>query len=325
MARAMTAANVYRLPLLGAPDPDLRRGLKVAGVVGLVVLAAAYLVPKRTAEISSVDEVPDRFAKLILEEPRKDAPPAVKLPEPPKVAMEKPKEAPKPQPVPKPKEATRRRDTPKLAENRGDAGRERAKEEVAQLQEVTKNLDDVLADVTASLASTDDGKVERTAPSRRRTRGGRSASVAASASPGVSALPTAGSSAAIGGARIDVESLADAGLPAPEAVRGDGSAAKHGEIRTDAELMATVRKYAPGIQFCYDNELKKEPGLGGKLIVSVTVAADGRVTDATIVKDTVRSAALTGCALAQIQAWKFPKVAEGTVTFQAPFVFTPPE
>jgi hypothetical protein len=79
--------------------------------------------------------------------------------------------------------------------------------------------------------------------------------VAASAASGVSALPTAGSSAAIGGARIDVESLADAGLPAPEAVRGDGPAARHGEIRSDADLMAIVRKYAPGIQFCYDNEL----------------------------------------------------------------------
>jgi TonB family protein len=276
-------------------------------------------------EITSVDDVPDRFAKLILEEPRKAAAPTVKLPDPPKVAMETPKEQPKPTPAPPPKVATVRRDAPKVAENRGEAGRERAREEVAQLQEVTKSLDDVLADVTASLASTDDGKVERSEPSRRRTRSGRSATVAASAAPGVSALPTAGSSAAIGGARIDVESLAEAGLPAPEAVRGDGSAAKHGEIRSDADLMATVRKYAPGIQFCYDNELKKQPGLGGKLVVSVTVAADGRVTDATIVKDTVRSAALTGCALAQIQAWKFPRVPEGTVTFQAPFVFTPPE
>ena len=30
--------------------------------------------------------------------------------------------------------------------------------------------------------------------------------------------------------------------------------------------------------FCYDNELKKAPGLGGKLVVSITVAASGRVT-----------------------------------------------
>jgi hypothetical protein len=49
------------------------------------------------------------------------------------------------------------------------------------------------------------------------------------------------------------------------------------------------------------------------------------VSRAEIVQDTIGSSALTACALAQIQAWRFPKVPSGDVTFRAPFVFTPPE
>jgi hypothetical protein len=105
--------------------------------------------------------------------------------------------------------------------------------------------------------------------------------------------------------------------------RGPGSGG--GDLRSDASLLAVVRKYAAGIRFCYDNELKRAPTLRGKLVVAITVAASGEVTDARVVEDTLRSGELTSCAIAQIRTWKFPRIADGVVTFQAPFVFTPPE
>ena len=135
--------------------------------------------------------------------------------------------------------------------------------------------------------------------------------------------PSAASSA-IEGTSVAIESIRTVvGDPASGA--DVGGPIERSQIRSDAQLLAVVRKYAPGIQYCYDNELKKAPGLGGKLLVSITVAANGRVTEAAIVQDSVGSAGLKSCALAQIEAWKFPKVEEGVVTFQAPFVFTPPE
>jgi TonB family protein len=106
---------------------------------------------------------------------------------------------------------------------------------------------------------------------------------------------------------------------------GAGAPGERSQVRSDAQLLAVVRKYAPGIQFCYDNELKNSPGLGGKLVVSITVTSSGGVTDAKILQDSVRSPGLAQCALAKIETWKFPQVEEGVVTFQAPFVFTPPE
>jgi TonB family protein len=324
MSRAAAIAPVrpYRLPLFGAPEREMRRALQVAAVVGAAVLLAVYLAPVRAPEITDVDKVPERFARLILQEPpAPPAPlpaPAVRMPAPPEVAVKTP--APVAAVVP-PRPAPRREAVPKVAPDHGTTGRERAKEQVAQLEKVKESVDQVLADVTTSLASTDDG-VREHRPSRRRARSGRSAAEVT----GVDQVRTStgATAAAIPGTRIELGSAAEAGLPGARATRADGSAAAAGEIRTDADLMAVVRRYAPALQFCYDNELKKSPSLGGKLVVGITVAASGRVTDAAVVRDTVGSAAMVACALAQIEAWRFPAVPEGTVTFQAPFVFTPP-
>jgi TonB family protein len=309
-------------------------------VVGAVTLAVVYLTPRRPAELTSIEEVPERFAKLILEEPEVKAPP-IALPTPPQVAVETPKAAaaePKVEakPAPAPARPTpRRSEPPKVAANEGQAGRQRAQQEVAQLEQVATSLDKVLADVTAGLESKSDGGAARGSElPRRRTRSGRGAGQVAGVGPVAAAAgATVGSAGAIAGARIEIESIeggsgGSGSGGAGSARGGEGRSAQAtggGETRTDASLLAVVRKYAPGIQFCYDNELEKNPSLGGKLIVAITVAASGQVTDATVVKDTLRSAALTACALAQIEAWKFPPIDSGEVTFQAPFVFTPPE
>ena len=46
-----------------------------------------------------------------------------------------------------------------------------------------------------------------------------------------------------------------------------------------------IQRYAAGIQYCYGNELKREPSMRGKLIVAITVAASGEVTDVAVVQN----------------------------------------
>lgn len=107
--------------------------------------------------------------------------------------------------------------------------------------------------------------------------------------------------------------------------RGGASAQPSGNsYRSNESLLAVVRRYAPGIQFCYDNELRKKPGLRGKLVVSMVVLANGSVREATIVEDTLNSPAVRECALAQIRGWQFPAIPSGSTSFKTPFVFTPP-
>ena len=85
-----------------------------------------------------------------------------------------------------------------------------------------------------------------------------------------------------------------------------------------------IQRYSAGIQYCYGNELKRDPTLRGKLVVAITVAASGEVTEATVVQNTTGSSRLASCALSQVRDWRFPAITGGATTFQAPFVFTPP-
>jgi TonB family protein len=105
---------------------------------------------------------------------------------------------------------------------------------------------------------------------------------------------------------------------------GAGAQAPGSGYRSNESLLAVVRRYAAGIQFCYDNELRKKPGLRGKLVVSMVVLANGTVSEANIVEDTLNSPAVRDCALSQIRAWQFPAIPSGVTSFKTPFVFTPP-
>ncbi len=48
------------------------------------------------------------------------------------------------------------------------------------------------------------------------------------------------------------------------------------------------------------------------------------MTDAPIVQNALGSDRLVSCALSRIREWRFPAIPVGVTTFQAPFVFTPP-
>jgi TonB family protein len=224
---------------------------------------------------------------------------------------------------------------PIVKKTNGEEGRARARSEVTdKLQATTKSVESALEDLSSALSTAQDGQPEPSRPRGRRSmRSGRSGS-------DVGGLNTSG----VGSGRADVAASAiDGSLVAIESVSGltgsggttgtsgdpgsgsDGTEDGKSVARSNASLLAVVRKYAAGIQFCYENELKHQPGLQGKLVVSLTVAPSGQVTDVKVVDDTLRSAALRDCATSQMRAWKFPPVADGTISFRAPFVFTPPK
>jgi TonB family protein len=95
--------------------------------------------------------------------------------------------------------------------------------------------------------------------------------------------------------------------------------------RDSKSLMATVQRYVAGIKFCYDNALKKSPGLTGKITLQMDIAAAGGVTSVEPVDDSMGNAALARCILSQVQGWKFAAIPAGTVRFTLPLVFSPPQ
>lgn len=345
-----TIPQPYRQPILGSMDRTMRRALAVASAAGALVLAVVLLAPPLILQERTIEEVPERLARLILEKPKPKevSPPAeiaverpvlaektpVEKPNPKPEEIEKPPD-PKPNPDPKPR---RREEAPKLAEDRGKVGREKAKEVEQVLAGTTQKVESTLQTLSASLAGSKSAESGGAKPMRRRGKqvaSGRGAGELDTANVGggatVNGKDVKGTT--IIGSTIDIEAISPVGgdlASSDPSVLGDGSGGGggtpgSGAYRSNASLLAVVRRYAAGVQFCYDNELKRNPGLQGKLVMVLTVLANGRVTDVGVVSDGLGSDRLNECVLAQMREWKFPEIPEGVVTFRTPFVFTPPK
>lgn len=317
----------YQQPLWGRMDPALRNCMRVSAALGVAVLVAVFVAPALPPRPTTVDDMPERIARLILEKPRPATPPG-RLREQISRAETPPQPA-KPKPPP-----TRRRTTkPRVTENKGTQGRQKAQQEVTQnLAQVTGSLDKVMENLSKSLpASENSGESKPQSHRRRGVRSGRGSHQLSSVQdvPGVSSANISGS--AIESEGISISAITDltmddaaGGGPASAGTSGTGPAGRN-DYRSNESLLSVVRRYAPGIQYCYDNELKKNPGLRGKLVVSLTVLANGRVSEAFVVENTLGSSAVTQCVLSQIHGWQFPEIPHGSTSFRTPFVFTPPE
>jgi TonB family protein len=70
-----------------------------------------------------------------------------------------------------------------------------------------------------------------------------------------------------------------------------------------------VRSREPQLQFCYADTRAKNPGLAGSATVAVTLAADGNVLDAGIIRRSWSgkgSDDVESCLLARVRSWRFP-------------------
>lgn len=138
---------------------------------------------------------------------------------------------------------------------------------------------------------------------------------------GVGGRGTAGAGAGGGGGGGGV-GRAQVRIAAPAPVAGGGDAAAEG--RTAGALMAVVQRHAAAVRFCYNRLLAKRAGASGQLVVRLTVAGDGSVSEATVVRSTLGDAELDGCVVGQAREWRFPASTESRFIFDVPFVFAPP-
>jgi TonB family protein len=90
-----------------------------------------------------------------------------------------------------------------------------------------------------------------------------------------------------------------------------------------AALSRVFRSRAGALRSCYERQLKKNPKIGGKLVVQFKIGAAGRVTSARVAKDTVGAPAVGQCVLSRIRSWKFPKPEGGSVSVSKAILFSP--
>ena len=81
-----------------------------------------------------------------------------------------------------------------------------------------------------------------------------------------------------------------------------------------------VKARAGVFKACYQKELNRQPGLGGKLVIHFVIAADGSVKNASTQGGTLRNDGVESCVKSNIMRLKFP--AKGGAIVNYPFVFT---
>ncbi len=79
------------------------------------------------------------------------------------------------------------------------------------------------------------------------------------------------------------------------------------------EILKVIRRHQNEIKFCYEQELQKQPGLGGKVSVTWTIDAAGLVTEAHVSESSLSNAEVEACMCARIVRWKFPEPEGGTI------------
>lgn len=317
----MTAATfripyrLYTLPWSPIPE-DEERFRKLLRHIALAVLILSLVIPWLPipeSEVEELPEVPQRYAKLMLEKPKPPPPPPVVQetePEPVPVEekvqpVEKVVEEKSPEPAPTPEPARERAAKAGLMAFADSLADLRQNDAVAA---VTNNRD--LAAGEAISAHN-----ERSVITSR----------AGKASGGIN---TSGLSRNTGGSGLAGRSttqvasgLGGSGAGSGAVGTGGGDGRLAARSREEIELVFDKNKGA--IYALYNRALRKDPSLRGKLVLSLTIAPSGQVTDVKIVSSELADEEFQRKLMARVRMFRFEEKDVATVTTTKPIDFFP--
>ncbi len=127
--------------------------------------------------------------------------------------------------------------------------------------------------------------------------------------------------ASVGSAKaIDLAKRGAFIIQKPESIEG---AASSNAKRDNEAINAVVASHKASIRMSYEKFLKRDPALAGKITVRFTIAASGNVSLVTVVDNTTGNRELEEEIVRKIRMWRFEEIPEGDVTVTYPFVFAP--
>ncbi len=252
--------------------------------------------------------LPEEVVRLVLEPPPPPPPkPEVKKPEPPK-----PEAKPEPKPVPPPKPVDRQAEARKKAEKSGLLA---MKDELEDLREALEPTDMSSAPMI--------GRVEGPSRAERslvtaRTGVGSGGINTGKLSSGFGSGPGNLKGHAAGTA---VPSFADKiGADQAQASRS-GAGGKASRSREEIEIVFDRNKSA--IYSLYSRALREQPELQGKVVVQLTIAPSGEITDCRIVSTELNDAELERKLVARIRMFRFEAKDVEAMTTTKPIEFFP--
>ncbi len=89
-------------------------------------------------------------------------------------------------------------------------------------------------------------------------------------------------------------------------------------------INATIAKYLSQVRACYENSLRKVPGLTGQVSMNIEISGSGDVVLSRVSKSTLGNTEAEQCIQQRILTWKFPKPLGGVnVKVNYPFMLRP--
>jgi outer membrane biosynthesis protein TonB len=283
----------------------------------LLVHVSAYLALAATPvrEEVTLEEIPDRFAKLLIPERKAEPPPAreertVEVVEAKKEEKKEPKRVEEDPAKAAARKAARAAQVQKAVQSKGilrvlgALGPGAAGGAVADVFGSGGGIGDV-----ASALSGAGGVAVATDPG---AGGGRKGGGQAG-SAGIGDLATSGGGKVGYGQRSEARV---AGLVAAEAAEIDSP-----DI-DQAKLGAFVRARIGLIKACYESQLKRNPRLRGKIRIRFNILATGGLDEVVALENTLGSSEVASCILGTMRGWRTPFHPSGAVTVEYPFVFS---
>ena len=297
--------RTYQLPWEMAKEQDERfkKLVKQALIATLAFGLVMPFMPIPEPDSTAVEEVPQRFARLLIDKPK---PPPVVKPTPQEVVKqpEKVVKQAKPEPVVEKRQARAR-------EKAAKAGLLPFAEQLADLRD-SSAISNVMGDKRLNKAAGAAARVERSV-------------IASRAGKGSGGINTSAMSRNTGGGDLagrdttQVSSpVAGIGADGPRVVKGGGAPSRS---REEIELVFEKNKGA--IFALYNRALRKDPTLAGKLVLKLTIASNGAVTDCEVVSSELGDAALERKLVQRVKMFRFEDKDVATVTTTKPIDFFP--
>ncbi len=124
-------------------------------------------------------------------------------------------------------------------------------------------------------------------------------------------------------ARKEGGALTERAVKGKISLKGGGDIGGTGEFDSSSVVRA-IKARLRAIKSCYENQLKSNPSLAGKVAVSFTIQQSGSVTGVKATENTSGSSALATCIVSKVRTLRFnPGPTGGSVTYSYPFVFAP--
>lgn len=316
-----------RTGLLGAVEKSFVAILVVVLALEAVAIAVVHQRPDVDPDGPVSMENLDRFAQIIMPDLPKDLPkPKEEETKPSEDALAKAEEARKEEERKKKDAEAQAQNDPERAAAADSERRERLREEVRKqglLQVIgatggSGSLANVFAsstgfsdDIGAALAGAGGVRLATGDDGPQRRGGGTGGEVV-----GIGDLGTAA-----GGGRS--ATLERKKVVPPQISIDDGEFETESSSVSKESLGQYIRPRLRSVQQCYERELKRNPGLRGKIVVRFVITTAGRVGEVSIESNSMGDDNVAACISMTIKRWVFPIKPEDDAAVSFPFVFSP--